>query len=120
MWDAPVEYRKVLVAQGGNADVRRVIWNVFSQYWQSVRPLVYDLRGLDVEDICYALFCYVLDNVQYKEDPGNNQFVKTPARLIRDGVGDCKSMCILQEHVHIHLQLFEVFGYSVQNAVCEF
>lgn len=94
MWDAPVEYRKVLVAQGGNADVRRVIWNVFSQYWQSVRPLVYDLRGLDVEDICYALFCYVLDNVQYKEDPGNNQFVKTPARLIRDGVGDCKSMCI--------------------------
>ena len=52
------------------------------------------LRGMDTEEICYSLFCYVLDNVQYKEDPGNNQFVKTPARLIRDGVGDCKSMCI--------------------------
>lgn len=93
MWGA-IEYRETLLAQGGNAEVRRAIWQVYSDYWKSVMPLVGKLDDRDIYETCYKIFCYVLDNVEYKEDPGNNQYVKTPARLIYDGVGDCKSMCI--------------------------
>lgn len=40
------------------------------------------------------LFLFVRDRLEYKEDPLGVQWVKTPARLWRDGVGDCKSYTI--------------------------
>lgn len=80
---------------GNNATVIRTIKEVFDEYKDTVRPITVDLDGLDLYSQCYSIFQYIIDHVQYKEDEGNNQYIKTPARLLNDGVGDCKSMAIL-------------------------
>lgn len=41
-----------------------------------------------------GIYNYVLSNVKYKRD-GAEELIKYPARTIRDGFGDCKSMSIL-------------------------
>lgn len=40
------------------------------------------------------LWRWVKTNIRYKEDPPGVQWVKTPARLVEDVVGDCKSYTI--------------------------
>lgn len=38
---------------------------------------------------------YVVENVKYQRDGAEREMVKFPARTLRDGVGDCKSMSVL-------------------------
>lgn len=49
----------------------------------------------DDKELCNFVFWWVDANVDYKIDPSGEQWIKTPARLIEDGVGDCKSFSIL-------------------------
>ena len=80
---------------GNNQTVINTVWQVYQSSWYQCHEIVNQLPGYSVRDICSSIFWYVYNNVRYQEDPGNNQFVKTPARLIADGVGDCKSMAIM-------------------------
>ena len=48
--------------------------------------------GYDIDGKCQSVFAYLVDNVRYQLDPGDNQFIRTPARLLEDGCGDCKSL----------------------------
>ncbi|MBO5833861.1 MAG: transglutaminase domain-containing protein [Alphaproteobacteria bacterium] len=59
---------------------------------QSLLRIVADC---DDENIAYNIFVWISDNIRYKKDPDGQQWVKTPARLIYDGCGDCKSYSIL-------------------------
>lgn len=52
------------------------------------------LNRLNKYDTCKAIFDYVINNLKYKVDPTGKQWIKTPARLLYDGVGDCKSFSI--------------------------
>ena len=85
---------RLVTNRGGNADVISAVKEVFEQYRNSVSNDVQDLRVETFYNKCLNIFYYVLDNVRYQEDFGVYQLVKTPARLISDGVGDCKSMAI--------------------------
>lgn len=88
--------RKILVtSRGGNREVISTILEVLSQQLHTCDYIVENLRGLDCFSQCYSIFQYVVDNVSYIEDAGNNQYVKTPARTLEDGFADCKSMAIL-------------------------
>ena len=59
---------------------------------QSLLRIVADC---DNENIAYNIFVWISENIRYKKDPDGQQWVKTPARLIFDGCGDCKSYSIL-------------------------
>lgn len=80
---------------GNNQTVINTVYQVYKESWPQCHEIVQNLDDMAVIDICSSIFWYVFDNVQYKEDPGNNQLVKTPARLLADGIGDCKSMAIM-------------------------
>lgn len=86
---------RLITSRGNNNEVIKTIVDVFRDYKESTRALVTTLYEADIDTQCYSIFNYVLQNVQYREDDGNNQYVKTPARLLTDKVGDCKSMAIL-------------------------
>lgn len=86
---------KLITSLGNNYDVQKNILEVFRDYATSTKSLVTDLEDADIDTQCYSIFNYVLQNVQYKEDEGNNQYIKTPARTLSDGYADCKSMSIL-------------------------
>ena len=87
--------KSLLVSNAGdNRTVINTVCSVLQDSWMTCRDIVLHLNQLSVYDACNSIFWYVVENVRYKEDPGNNQFIKTPARLLADGVGDCKSMAI--------------------------
>lgn len=90
-----IENKKILItSSGGNKQVIRTILEVLRDNINTCTEIVKELRGADVYSQCYSIFQYVIDNIAYVEDAGNNQYVKTPARTLADGYADCKSMAI--------------------------
>lgn len=90
-------YRNTVKKLSGNtSDIVSVVMETYNKDWQQVGELAKTFRPVDspVWDVCKNIFDYIINNVRYKEDPAGVQWVKTPARLIADGVGDCKSMSI--------------------------
>lgn len=79
---------------GNNNDVLQNVVKCYERWRNQPSEIVADLRTLNISEQCYAIFCYVIDNVQYQVDKAGYQFIKSPARLLTDGVGDCKSMTI--------------------------
>lgn len=89
------ENKKILItSRGGNKHVINTILEVLSENINACSEIVKQLVGLDVYSQCYSVFEYVVENIQYIEDPGHNQYIKTPARTLADGFADCKSMAI--------------------------
>lgn len=83
-----------LLAYGDN---RQVVQNVIGCYerWRDMpEDLVQEIRGLDVEDQCRSIFAYLVEHVHYLLDPAGVQYIKSPARLLKDGAGDCKSLTL--------------------------
>lgn len=80
--------------KGNNQTVIQTIRDVYRDHRHTCSELVESLQGYSVVECCESVFDYVVDYVEYREDPGNNQYVKTPARLLDDGIGDCKSMAV--------------------------
>lgn len=80
--------------RGLNNDVVKNVLAHYERHANQTAELVAELRECSPIEACEAVFWYVIDNVRYKEDEGNKQFIKSPARLLADGVGDCKSMSI--------------------------
>ena len=89
-----VDEKKTFVVSGYNADVLRVVLDTYELSKEQTNEIVEDIRCCDYRTQCEAIFGYVIEKVQYREDPNGVQLVKTPARLIADGIGDCKSMSI--------------------------
>lgn len=83
--------KNTLVCVGYNDDVVRVEMDCYHLWKDQPKELVRDLRGT-VDERCEAIFAYLLDHVTYKLDDDGMQYVKSPARLLRDGFGDCKSL----------------------------
>lgn len=79
---------------GSNKDVIKYIINYYEKWKNQPQNIVGELRNIPIRDVCYSIFCYVIENVEYKEDVNGYQFIKSPARLLKDGVGDCKSMTL--------------------------
>lgn len=80
---------------GNNQTVIHTVYDVYKDSYHQCREIVQQLANLPTYDACNSIFWYVYENVKYLEDPGNNQLIKTPSRLLADGVGDCKSMAIM-------------------------
>lgn len=90
-----IENKNILItSRGGNKQVINTILEVLRDNINTCTEIVQQLRGLDIYSQCYSIFQYVVDNIAYVEDAGNNQYVKTPARTLADGYADCKSMAI--------------------------
>lgn len=81
-----------LLSVGNNSDVLSGEIAMYEQFKDQPSELVTELVGLSVDEQCRAIFAYVAEHVRYKLDPDGKQFIKSPARLLSDGEGDCKSL----------------------------
>ena len=86
--------KNTYICFGDNADVVRYVTAYYERWRDQPLELVRDIANLPIEEQCYAIFNYLLQNVRYQEDKAGYQFIKSPARLLKDRVGDCKSMTI--------------------------
>ncbi|VBB45213.1 hypothetical protein TRIP_D300128 [uncultured Paludibacter sp.] len=81
-------------AHGKTKDIAETVISVYNKDWRSVCELAQTFKADSVIETCRNIFDYVIEQVQYNEDPSGVQWVKSPARLNADRSGDCKSMSL--------------------------
>lgn len=81
----------MLLAYGYNEDVVKNEIACYELWKDQPLELVMHLTG-SVDEKCEAIFAYLVENVTYKLDDEGMQYIKSPARLLADGEGDCKSL----------------------------
>lgn len=79
---------------GNNRDVVFYVKKYYEQWREQPQEIVQNLDGMSRMEQCRYIFDYLLEHVQYVVDEPGSQLIKSPARLIADGTGDCKSMTI--------------------------
>jgi len=77
---------------GLNADVLTQEIACYHKYKDQPKELVVELQGLSTDEKCQSIFEYLVTNTYYKLDDNGCQYIKSPARLLADGCGDCKSL----------------------------
>lgn len=81
------------MGRGRTRDIAREVISCYRDYSTQCAEIVEPLKEMDYETQCRSVFDYVCKNVRYIADAGD-QLIKSPARLLADGYGDCKSMSI--------------------------
>lgn len=91
--------KRLVNPKGYTMDIVKAVCDCYDRNRQTVPQELFalcrDMGNTSPEDICAFIFEWVDDNIDYKVDPNGEQWIKTPARLISDGIGDCKSFSIL-------------------------
>lgn len=85
---------RLIKKNGNTADIISVVISTYNTYYQQVNDLAQSFKSDGFAETCKRIFDSVINNVRYIEDPDGLQLVKNPARLMKDGTGDCKSMAI--------------------------
>ena len=83
--------KNTLITIGINQDVIESELACYENWKEQPRELVANLHGT-VDERCEAVFSYLVEHVEYKLDDPGCQYIKSPARLLKDGYGDCKSL----------------------------
>lgn len=84
--------RNTYLMSGFNSDIVSCWRKCYEQFKEQPRDLVADILGEGtVDERCQAVFGYMVTNTYYQLDHDGEQLIKSPARLLADGCGDCKS-----------------------------
>lgn len=90
-----VDGKDTLLKIGQNGDIIKCWLDCYNRFKDQPREIVQDIRRIgSVNDRCEAIFGYLCNHVKYKEDERGYQWIKSPGRLLRDGIGDCKSLTL--------------------------
>lgn len=140
--------KNTLIAVGLNDDVIDAELACYHRWKNQPMELV---RGLiaknsvgyygSVDERCEAVFAYLVRHVVYRLDDDGVQWIKSPARLLEDGCGDCKSLtmfiacclhCMGIEHIirfvnydggsqytHVYPVAIDEFGNEIVLDACE-
>ncbi len=114
--------RKDLLKSSGNtADIISAILYADSQSAPYTKELATQLRKPTVLDTCRAIYDFVKQNIEYKEDPDGFQFVQSPGHLYwgdkskGKGQGDCKSMSVFCGSILQNLGIKYAFRFVSQD-----
>ena len=83
--------KNTLLAFGYNDDIVKNELACYEMWKDQPAEIVKNLTGT-VDEKCEAIFSYLVNHVTYKLDDDGMQYIKSPARLLKDGCGDCKSL----------------------------
>lgn len=90
--------KNTFLGAGLNADIVAAVVRCYENYKDQPRDICRELNGcgvtgsMTVDDKCRSIFAYLVENVTYRLDDPGKQLIKSPARLLADGCGDCKSL----------------------------
>lgn len=84
-----------LLSVGLNEDVLQAEIACYEQFKDQPKKIVENIQyGLTTDEKCEAIFDYLTRRVVYQLDKIGDQYIKSPARLLNDGRGDCKSLAM--------------------------
>ena len=133
--------RNTYIMDGLNKDIVTCWRECYEQFKDQPKDLVKQLRGYNIDQTCQAIFGYMVKNTYYRLDDEGVQMIKSPARLIDDGCGDCKSYtmfiasclhclgipCIVRfvnfdggsQYTHVYPVAIDEYGEEIPMDACE-
>ena len=84
--------KNTFLMSGLNGDIV-TCWRACYEQFKNQPKDLQILKGLtgSVDDICQAVYGYMIQNTYYQLDKEGEQLIKSPARFLADHCGDCKS-----------------------------
>lgn len=76
---------------GFNSDIVDCWKKCYEEFKEQPRSLVSNIAAGTIDEKCQDVFDYMIKNTRYQLDRDGEQLIKSPARLLADGCGDCKS-----------------------------
>lgn len=84
--------KNTFLMSGLNGDIVTCWKKCYEQFKNQPMDIVSEIRSAaTIDDKCQAVFGYMVSNTRYQLDADGEQLIKSPARLLADGCGDCKS-----------------------------
>lgn len=106
---------KVLYTNGGTSDIIRVVMMAYDiESDPQIYELAEKLKGSTTVETCKNIWKYLVDNIRYAADSDGDrgEMVRTPARLVHDGTGDCKSYSLFTAVILRYLRITHVFRFA--------
>lgn len=84
---------------------------------RQIREFAQKFKGSDDYQTCKNIWSYLVENIRYKADSTGNdgEMIRTPARLIHDKTGDCKSYSLFTAVILRYLGISHVFRFVSYN-----
>lgn len=84
----------VEIYNGFTEDIEKSILDCYYDTFKQTESFVCDMVGNNDVETCLNIARWIDEHIEYVEDPIGKQWIKTPARFVDDGEGDCKSFAI--------------------------
>ena len=133
--------KNTFMMRGLNSDIISCWERCYEQFKDQPRTLVNQFRRSDIDSTCQAVFGFMVKNTYYRLDDEGVQMIKSPARIIEDGCGDCKSYsmfiasclhclgipCIVRfvnfdggkQYTHVYPVAIDEYGREIPMDACE-
>lgn len=111
---------KVIYENGNTSDIINVVMYAYEiENDPQIRVLAEKLRGDTVYNTCKNIWRYILDNINYQADSDGKEgeMIRTPARLIHDRTGDCKSYSLFTAVILRYLGIPHCFRFVSYNKI---
>lgn len=84
--------RNRFLMAGLNGDIVNCWVECYEQFKDQPKKILQCISGCgSVDDKCQAIYDYMIKKTRYRLDRDGEQLIKSPARFLTDGCGDCKS-----------------------------
>lgn len=105
----PAEYKKIKHANFETVDktVSLIKQTVIENAYQT-KDLSQILKGNNIYESCQNIYNFIVEHIQYTDD-GQNEVVRTPARVWADRAGDCDCMTVFSSSILYNLNIKHVY-----------
>jgi len=100
---------------GDTSDIIKEVIDCYNDSNAQVKDFAASLKGRTVEETCSNVWGFIKHNISYKIDPAGVQWIKTPARLWSDKVGDCKSFSVMAASLLAHNGITPTLRFTSYN-----
>ncbi|MFM2292695.1 MAG: hypothetical protein RIS29_2508 [Bacteroidota bacterium] len=105
----------VITENGSTSDIITVVMRAYDiEDDDQIKAIAENLEGANDFETCRNIWQYLIDHVRYHADSegSEGEMIKTPARLLHDGVGDCKSYSLFTAVCLRWLEIPHVFRFA--------
>lgn len=109
----------IITTEGSTSDIISVVMMAYEiEKDNQIADLANELKGETELDTCRNVWQYLCTNIRYIADVGTQE-IKSPARLVHDGFGDCKSYSVFTACILRYLGIKHFFRFASYSNVKE-
>lgn len=102
----------LIVSEQSTGDIIKSILNAHDKHASDYKKIAYHFKGSTPKQTAKNIFDFLKSNVKYFIEPSEKQMIKSPAAIVAQGFGDCKSYSLFSSGIARALGLPYAFRFS--------